>query len=286
MFDGVHLGHQQVIRQTVADGRQHEAAAVVVTFDRHPNAVVKPSAVPPLIYSLPQKLRAISDLGADLTLLVPFTHEFSRQPGEAFIRSLAADFGSIVSISVGAAFTFGHKRTGNVALLTELGKELKFKVHSSPSVALDGEVVSSTRIRQVIQKGDLDGAAQMLGRPYSLAAKIVKGAQRGRALGFPTANLDCAGLVLPPLGVYAAHAVVKSRQYRAVVNLGLRPTVEQDAPVPQVEAHLLDFNGDLYGQEMDLTFVHWLRPERAFPNIAALAAQIAQDVQAARAFFG
>ena len=168
-FDGVHLGHQQIIRQTISDARQHEALALAVTFDRHPSTVVAPNRVPPLIYSLPQKLRVIGSLGVDALLLIHFDRPFSEQTGEAFIRGLARDLGQIQSLCVGNAFTFGHKRGGNVALLKTLGAELHFTVHGMAAVSLDGKVVSSTRIRETIKAGDLDAASQMLGRAYSLA---------------------------------------------------------------------------------------------------------------------
>ena len=152
----MHLGHQQIIRQTLTDARQHEAIALVMTFDRHPNTVVAPSRVPPLIYSLPQKLRAIESLGADTLLLIHFDKAFSEQTGEAFVRGLARDLGHIQSLCVGANFVFGHKRSGNVELLRKLGAELKFTVHGMAAVSLDGRAVSSTRIREAIRAGDLD----------------------------------------------------------------------------------------------------------------------------------
>src|SRR5882672_1066484 len=204
-FDGVHLGHQQIIRQTITDARQHEAIAFVITFDLHPNTVVAPDRVPPLIYSLPQKLRAIEALGADTLFLIHFDLSFSQQTGEVFIRGLVRDLHHVQSLCVGANFVFGHKRGGNVALLKKLGQELNFTVHGLAAVALDGQPVSSTRIREAIQAGDLDSASQMLGRAYSLAGTVIRGDRVGHELGFPTANLDTTGLALPPNGVYAVH---------------------------------------------------------------------------------
>ncbi|MBI3875249.1 MAG: bifunctional riboflavin kinase/FAD synthetase [Verrucomicrobia bacterium] len=285
VFDGVHLGHQQIIRQTIADARQHEALAVVITFDRHPNAVVAPDRTPPLIYSLPQKLRVIASLGADTTLLIHFDKTFSEQTGEAFVRNLARDLGHIHSICVGATFTFGYKRSGNVELLRALGSELKFTVHGMAAVSLDGDAVSSTRIRDAIRAGNLDAAGQMLGRAYSLAGNVVRGEQLGHKLGFPTANLDTSGLVLPPNGVYAVHAALGGREHRAVVNIGVRPTVANTSR-PQVEVHLLDFAADIYGRELELTFIEKLRDEQKFPGVEALKAQIARDIAAARELFG
>src|SRR5260221_5947650 len=163
VFDGVHLGHQQVIRQMVTDAWQPDARSIVITFARHPNAVVAPDRVPSLVYSLPQKLRAIEPLNAEFTLLIHFDGPFSQQSGDEFIRGLARGFGRIQSICVGSAFTFGHKRSGNVASLKKLGQELGFMVHGLAAVSLDGEVVSSTRIREAIRAGQLDSASQMLG---------------------------------------------------------------------------------------------------------------------------
>jgi riboflavin kinase/FMN adenylyltransferase len=284
-FDGVHLGHQQIIRQTLTDARRHEAIALVITFDRHPNAVVAPHRLPPLIYSLPQKLRAIASLGADRLLLIHFDKAFSEQTGEDFIRALARDSGHVQSLCVGTNFLFGHKRTGNVDLLKQLGGELKFAVHGLAAVALDGKAVSSTRIRETIRLGDLDAASQMLGRAYSLAGTVVRGDGLGHQLGFPTANLDTAGLALPPNGVYAVHAEVRGKRQRAVLNIGHRPTLQNPAPQLRVEAHLIDFTGELSGQELEVTFVEKLRPEKKFPSLADLRAQIARDILAAQMRF-
>src|SRR6266704_3653113 len=272
-FDGVHLGHQQIIRQTISNARQHEAIALVITFDQHPNTVVAPDRVPPLIYSLTQKLRAIEALGVDTLLLIHFDKQFSVQTGEEFIRGLARDLGALQSICVGANFVFGHKRGGNVELLKKLGEQLKFTVHGLAAVALDGKAVSSTRIREAIQAGELDAASQMLGRAYSLAGKVVKGDGLGRQLGFPTANIDFDGLALPPKGVYAVHAEAGGRTWRAVLNIGTRPTLQNPNPQLQVEAHLLDFQGDLYGRQLGLTFVDQLRHEQKFASLAELREQ-------------
>lgn len=307
VFDGVHLGHQQIIRQTIADARQHDALALVLTFDRHPNTVVAPDRVPPLIYSLPQKIRAIESLGSDALLLIHFDRAFSEQTGETFIRQLVRDLdAALQSVCVGADFVFGHKRSGNVALLKQLGEELHFTMHGLAAVSLDAQIVSSTRIREAIRSGDLDAASQMLGRTYSLAGQVVRGDQLGQKLGFPTANLDTTGLLLPPNGVYAAHAQCRpgvapvsdqtpalgnecdgdrreaGPAHRAVLNIGCRPTLQQSTPEPRLEVHLLDFSGELYGEELEVTFADKLREERRFANLDALKSQIAQDIADAR----
>lgn len=295
VFDGVHLGHQQVLRQTITDAQQHSASSVAITFDRHPSSIVAPERTPPLIYSLAQKLRVIARSDIDATLLIRFDREFSLRPGEEFIRTLVRDFGQIHSICVGSNFTFGHNRRGNVALLKTLGQELGFTVHGLAAVALDGKVVSSTRIRETIRNGNLDAASQMLGRAYSVSGTVVRGDQLGRSIGFPTANLDVSQLVLPPNGVYAACArridpqpssnevrPAGSPVFKAALNIGYRPTVNSSTPQLRFEVHLLDFDGDLYGQELEVTFVEKLRDETRFPSLEALKEQITRDIAAAR----
>jgi len=276
-FDGVHLGHQQILRQTIADAHKHEGLALALTFDKHPNVVVAPDKAPPLIYSLPQKLRAIESLGIENILLIEFDTQFSEQTGEQFIRGLARDLGKLHSVCVGANFVFGHKRSGNVALLKRLGAELDFQVHGLSAVSLDGQTVSSTRIREAIRAGKLDAASQMLGRPYAICGTVVMGDKLGRQLGFPTANLDAAGLVLPPNGVYAAFTQLKGKQYRAALNIGYRPTVTARMQL-RVEAHLLDFRGDLYGAELEMEVCEKLRDERKFSSPEKLREQIARDI--------
>jgi riboflavin kinase/FMN adenylyltransferase len=281
-FDGVHLGHQQIIRQTIADATQHDAIALVITFDQHPATVVAPNRAPALIYPLSRKLRTIETLGADALLLIHFDKAFSQQPGEQFIRSLARDLGKIQSLCVGANFTFGHKRDGNVALLKKLGEELQFKVHGMAAVSLDGKTISSTRVREAIQAGNLDLASQMLGRAYSLTGPVIKGDRLGHQLGFPTANIDATGLALPPNGVYAARSIVAGKIYSSVMNVGVRPTLQNATPEKRVEVHLLDFDGELYGQELEVIFTEKLRDEKKFGSLTELKEQIAQDISKAR----
>jgi riboflavin kinase/FMN adenylyltransferase len=282
VFDGIHLGHQQIIRQTIADARLHDALAVVITFDRHPNSVVAPDRIPQWIYSPSQKIDAIKALGTDAMWVIHFDREFSQLSGEAFISELVRDFGKIQSICVGADFVFGHRRSGNVALLKKLAPELGFQVHGLAAVSLDGQVVSSTRIREAIRAGNFDAASQMLGRPYAICGKVVAGDRFGRQLGFPTANLDVTGMTLPPNGVYAAVTKISGRFYQAALNIGLRPTLNSPAPQLRVEAHLLDFEGDLYGSEIEIEPGQKLRDERKFSSQDDLRHQIGLDVAAVR----
>jgi len=283
VFDGVHLGHQQIIRQTVADAHLAGGHSLVVTFAPHPSQIVAPDRVPPLIYSPWQKLRTIEACGVDTLLEIRFDKAFSEKSGPEFIRELARDLGGISDICVGADFVFGRKRSGNVEVLRELGRELNFKVHGLASVALDGRVVSSTRIREAIRRGDLDAASQMLGRPYAIQGRVVPGDQLGRQWGFPTANLEIGDHLTPPNGVYAGVATVDNKIWPVALNIGRRPTLALAEPVLRVEAHLLDFQGDLYGLELEVEIVRKLRDEKKFGSPAELKEQIQRDVAAVRA---
>jgi len=285
MFDGVHLGHQQVLRQAIENSHRHEARSVAVTFDRHPANVIAPGRTPALLQTLAQRLRAIESLGIDATLLIKFDKALSRKPGAEFVRELADGFGAIHSICVGANFTFGHKRDGNVELLRTLGQTLGFHVHGLQAVSLDGQAVSSTRIRAAVKDGHLDAAGQMLGRTFAIEGTVIEGERQGRELGFPTANLETDGLVLPPNGVYAAHARLDQATHRAVLNIGLRPTLASPEPTLQLEAHLLDFNGELYGQAMEIELADRLRDEQRFGSTDELATQISRDIKRARTLF-
>jgi len=282
VFDGVHLGHQSVIGQARADALQLGAISAVVTFDRHPNAVVAPQNVPPLIYPLSKKMQVIASLGLDTVCVIHFDKPFSEISGEQFIRSLARVGGAVRSICVGETFMFGRKRSGDVALLKALAGELGFALHALPDVSLDGPTVSSTRIREAVRAGQFDLAGRMLGRPYTLYGPVIAGQSLGRKIGFPTANLDVVGVLVPPTGVYAADAHWGSKTRRAAVNIGHRPTLQSPEARLCVEAHLLDFEGDIYGQEIELKFLRKLRDEQEFPSAAALRQQIEQDVAAAR----
>ena len=285
VFDGVHLGHQQVIRQAIADAQQHEGVSVAVTFDCHPSTVVAPERAPGLIYPLSKKLAVIESLGVETTLLLHFDRALSETTAETFLGQLARDLGHIQSICVGSNFTFGHKRLGNVELLRKTGQELGFTVHGLSAVSLDGDRVSSTRIRDAIRSGNLDSATQMLGRAYSLVGNVVEGDRLGRKLGFPTANIDVAGLTIPPTGVYAVHADISGKPHRAVLNIGYRPTLQSPAPRLRVEAHLLNFEGDLYGKQLEITFIEKLRGEQKFDSLDSLRQQIARDIQKAHTLF-
>lgn len=284
-FDGVHLGHQQILHQTIADAEVHGAASLVVTFDRHPATVVAPERAPRLIYPKWKRTSVIRGEGVDYLLEIPFDKEFSQKTGEEFISYLQTGLGNLNSICVGGLFSFGKGRSGNVSLLKDLGQRDGFNVHGLSAVALDGESVSSTRIRGVIEHGEFDAASQMLGRGYSLCGEVIKGDQVGRQLGFPTANLSIEGMRTPPHGVYAVRVKVEGETHCAVFNLGMRPTLQSPTPSLHAEAHLLDFEGDLYGKRIEVSFLEKLREEMRFSGLDELKQQIGQDIEQAKTLF-
>lgn len=282
VFDGVHLGHQHVLRQMLDDAARCNAVSTVITFDKHPNAVVALARVPPLIYPLAKKLKVIASLGIQAAYIIRFDKAFSEIHAETFVRDLARDFGKIKSLCVGDGFMFGAKRSGNIDLLHRMGAELGFALHAMQDLELAGNSVSSTRIRETIRAGDFFAAQSMLGRPYALCGAVIEGQRLGQKLGFPTANVDTTGLVVPPNGVYVAEIHIDGKQHHAAVNIGHRPTVQSADPQLHVEAHILDFSGNLYGRTVELVFVKKLRDEKKFSNVDALREQIGKDVEAVR----
>ncbi len=286
MFDGVHLGHQQLISHAVREAAATGTTSVVITFEPHPQFIVQPDRVPLRIQTPKHRLRTLQDLGVDAVLVHPFTPEFARVSGEDYLRKLAADAAPLRSLCVGLGFHFGHKRSGDTGLMEELGRELGFSVTVIPPVTLDGEPVSSSRVRQRLRAGDFDGVESLLGRPYCLESVVVHGDQLGRRIGFPTANLQVEGLELPPHGVYAVQVGWRGKQLPGVLNLGRRPTLNQPEPTLRLEVHLLDFDENLYGETLSIRWVKKLRDEQRFPDLASLKAQIQQDVTDAREALG
>jgi len=288
LFDGVHLGHQHVIRAALTDAFAHDAPSVALTFDPHPLSVVRPERAPRLLQPLPQRLRVLADLGLTAALVFPFTRDVADWSGDEFIRRLVSGAGGLRSLSVGEGFQFGHNRSGDVPLLKRLGKELGFGVHVAPPVSLGGTVVSSSRIRQCLREGNLEYVTELLGRPYAISGVVRPGDRLGRQLGVPTANLAIDGLELPPFGVYAARVrrLTQSTDHPSVLNVGVRPTLGKPDGELRFEVHLLDFTGNLYGEELEVTFVEFLRAEQRFESLDALREQIGRDQAAARVALG
>lgn len=278
VFDGVHLGHQAVIGQALAARDRDGGTCGVLTFDPYPIRVLFPEKAPRrLLASLDHKAEILSVLKVDFLLALPFDRKRAGEEAEDFIRELVA--AGVKTIAVGDDWRFGKGRRGDVALLARLAGELGFRLEALPPVMMDGDRISSTRIRQAIQDGNLEAAGRMLGRSYTVEGKVVAGRKLGRTIGFPTANVERGEEQFPPDGVWAVRARVGERRFDGVANLGLRPTV--DGEQRTLEVHLFDHDGDLYGQVMEVEFVKCLRGERKFESLEGLKEQIGRDAEEA-----
>jgi riboflavin kinase/FMN adenylyltransferase len=282
VFDGVHLGHQAVISTSAKHAKEAGGTPVVVTFDPHPAKVLRPQDAPHLLTATQHKIALIRDLGVAHLLVLHFDREFAATTPEDFVAQLVADSHPLREICVGHEWSFGKNRAGNLDLLKRLGSTLHFDVVGVPAVTLNGEVVSSTQIRRAVADGDLTKATQMLGREYTILGTVKEGEKLGRKLGFPTANLSAHSEQFPPNGVYVTEARLAGTLYRGVANLGYRPTVSVGKPERLLELHLFDLNKDIYGEEVEVRFLRYLRPEQKFENLEALKTQIARDVEEAR----
>jgi riboflavin kinase / FMN adenylyltransferase len=282
VFDGVHLGHQAVISTSARHAKDAGGTPVVVTFDPHPARVLRPNDAPHLLTATQHKIALIRDLGVAHLLVLQFDRQFASTAPEEFVRQLVINSRPLREICVGHEWSFGKGRAGNLALLKELGTASDFDVVGVPAVTVNGEVVSSTAIRRAVAAGNLIKATQMLGREYTILGTVKAGEKLGRKLGFPTANLSAHSEQFPPNGVYVAEARLAGALYRGVANLGYRPTVNAGNPERLLELHLFDLNRDIYGEEVEVRFLRFLRPEQKFENVDALTAQIARDVAEAR----
>ncbi len=283
-FDGLHRGHIKIIERVRRVATERAATALVMTFDPHPPRVVRPDKAPPLLMTKAQRLEGIERAGLDGVAVVRFTPELSRWDPETFVRTVLVEWLHASEVWVGANFLFGHDRAGNFSMLRSLGARYGFRTEKIDPVRYKDFVVSSTRIRRLISEGRVDEAGALLGHPYSVDGVVVAGDQRGRQIGFPTANLATENELIPPNGVYAAIVRLDGVIYPAVTNVGVRPTFG-DSTQTMIEAHLIDVNPDLYGQTLRLGFIQRMRDERRFDGIDALKAQIAADVAKARTLF-
>ncbi len=289
-YDGVHLGHRAVIGEVRRRAAERGLASAVVTFDRHPASVVRPESAPRLLTDLDQKLELLAATGIDYCLVVTFDDTRSRESADDFVREVLAGCLAARAVVVGEDFHFGHNRAGNVALLRRLGDELGFEVEGLELVdgtgraAGEGERVSSTRIRHALVEGDLQLANALLGRPHEVRGVVARGDKRGRELGFPTANVSVPGdVLLPADGIYAGWCERSDGSvHPTAISLGRRPTFYVEAHASLLEAHLLDFEGDLYDEKVKVRFVAWLRGEVRFESVDDLVAQIARDCDEAR----
>ena len=281
VFDGVHLGHQAVISTSAEHARAANGTPVVVTFDPHPEKVLRPQAATHLLTATPHKIALIRELGVAHLLIIKFDKQFAATEPEDFVQQLVEHSKPLREICVGHEWSFGKNRRGNLKLLNEFGARFDFGVVGIPPVTVNGELVSSTTIRQALEAGDLAKAARMLGREYTILGTVVRGDDLGKKIGFPTANLSAHNEQFPPNGVYFAEARLDGAIYPGVVNLGCRPTVSSKTE-RILEIYLLDFEGDIYGKDIEVRFIRYLRPEKKFENIDALVRQIKFDVQQAR----
>jgi riboflavin kinase/FMN adenylyltransferase len=284
-FDGVHRGHRKILDRLHRVASERGATSVVMTFDPHPPRVVRPDKAPALLMTKAQKLDAIAAAGVQGAAIVRFTPELSRWEPETFVRTVLVDWLHVSEVWVGANFLFGHDRTGNFSMLRELGGRYGFKAEKIDPVRYKDFVVSSTRVRRLVSEGRMDEAGALLGHEYFLDGTVMRGDQRGRTIGFPTANLCTDNELLPPHGVYATTAKVGEIVYASVTNIGTRPTVDQSGRTV-VETHIFDLNRDLYGSAIRIGFVQRLRDERAFESLELLRAQIDADCRRARVLFG
>ncbi len=281
-FDGVHVGHKTLLDLARKAASARGGEAVVLTFEPHPAKVLAPALAPPLITTLARKLELLAALGVDACVVEPFSPALAAKQAPEFVQTVLVAALHAREVVVGHDFTYGHKRRGNVSSLGAAGIANGFQVHVVPAVTVDGLVASSTKIREFVHEGNVEGAALLLGRRFDVEGNVIRGAGRGKTLGIPTANLETTSELMPKAGVYAAYASLKSgARHAAVVNLGTNPTFTSSGRL-SLEAHLLDFAGDLYEQIVRVEFQSRLRSEERFPSVEVLLSQIRRDIALAR----
>jgi riboflavin kinase/FMN adenylyltransferase len=281
-FDGVHQGHQTIIRQLTAEAKAAGVPAVVLTFHPHPSVVLRGRRGPYYLTTPEERAELLSSLGVDVVITHPFNQEVASRSAREFVSSLQRHL-RMSRLCVGPDFALGHGREGDIPTLRRLGEELGFTLNVTEPFRLDGRVVSSSWIRSALADGDIESANRLLGRSYQLAGRVVRGDRRGRTLGIPTANLDVwIERAMPKSGVYACQAHVDGQAWGAVANIGVRPTFHNQAVYPRLEAHLLEFDRDLYDRHISVLFIARLRDEQRFSNVQALVDQIHQDIERAR----
>jgi riboflavin kinase/FMN adenylyltransferase len=283
-FDGLHRGHLKIIDRVRRGAAEHGGTPMAMTFDPHPSRVVRPDKAPPLLMTKEQRLEAFERAGINAVAVVRFTLELSKWDPETFVRAVLVDWLRVSEVWVGANFLFGHDRSGNFSTLRTLGQRYGFRADKIDAVRYKEFVVSSTRVRRLVAEGRMDEAGALLGHQFYIDGRVVPGANRGKALGFPTANLETANELLPPNGVYATMTTIDGIVHPSITNVGVRPTFG-DTTTTMIEAYLLGYDGDLYGRVVRLGFVQRLRDERKFDDVDALRAQIEADRRRAERLF-
>src|SRR5438128_1556126 len=284
VFDGLHLGHQLIMKTVVERARAIGAVPTVITFEPHPRAVLHPESAPPLLQTFDQKIEALGVLGIEQTIVIHFDKAFAQIRAEDFLRDVVVDRLQAKEVYLGRGFAFGHDREGNIDLLRKVSKNLAFVADEVPEVRLRGRRIGSTRIRELLLQGRVNLGRRMLGRPYGVEGRVVRGAERGVKLGFPTANLHPQNRVIPRGGVYVTATLIDGQWRRSVTNIGSRPTFD-DGSHTSVETHVMSWSGDLYGDVVRVRFLHRLRDEQKFSSIEELKSQIERDVSRAANFF-
>ncbi|HJR06761.1 MAG TPA: bifunctional riboflavin kinase/FAD synthetase [Pyrinomonadaceae bacterium] len=286
VFDGLHLGHQLIMRTVVERARVLDAVPTAITFDPHPRAVLHPESAPPLLQTFDQKIEAFGVLGIEQAIVIRFDAEFAQISAEDFLRDVVRERLQAREVYLGRGFAFGRGREGNIELLRAASGRLGFHADEVAEVRLRGARISSSRIREMLAAGRVNLARRMLGRPYGVEGRVVRGDERGRTLGFPTANLQPQNRVIPQAGVYVTATLIEGAWRRSVTNVGTRPTFKlTNAAEPSVETFVMDWTGDLYGDVVRVRFLHRLRAERKFASVAELKAQIDKDVARAARYF-
>ena len=283
-FDGLHRGHLKIIERVRRGAAEHGGTPMAMTFDPHPSRVVRPDKAPPLLMTKEQRLEAFERAGISAVAVVRFTAELSQWDPEMFVRTVLVEWLRVSDVWVGANFLFGHGRSGNFSTLRTLGQRYGFRADKIDPVRYKEFVVSSTRVRRLVSEGRMDEAGALLGHQFYIDGRVVPGAHRGKALGFPTANLETENELLPPNGVYATMTTIDGIVHPSITNVGVRPTFGDTAKTT-IEAYVLEYDGDLYGRQVRLGFVQRLRDERKFDDVDALRAQIEADRRRAERLF-
>jgi riboflavin kinase/FMN adenylyltransferase len=283
-FDGLHQGHRLILDGVLRRSLEIGGQSVLITFDPHPQKVIRPQSAPPLLMTIDQKARLLELLGFDLLLVIPFSPEMAKRTAGQFVERVLFRSLRSVEVHVGSNFHFGHRKEGNLEFLRTMGEVHGFRAHGVREVEAGGEVVSSSRIRSALQEGDVELAGELLGYPFHVTGRIVHGAGRGRKLKFPTANLASDGEILPRHGVYLTRFEIKGSTLCGMTNVGVNPTFGEKKL--SVETFLLDFDGNIYDETARLFFLKRVRDEIRFPDAAALVARIEDDLEVAREFFG
>lgn len=284
VFDGLHLGHQKIMKTVVERAEATGAAATAVTFDPHPRAVLHPENAPPLLQTLDQRLANFKVLGIRQSIVIRFNKDFAAQDAEVFLREIVHDRLGAKEVYLGHGFAFGKDRGGNIELLKRLSDDLGFHAEEVDEVRLRGRRISSSLIRQLLKNGDVNMTRRMLGRPYGVEGSVIRGNRRGHTIGFPTANLKPSNRVVPKFGVYATATLIDGVWRKGVTNIGVRPTFEDESE-SSIETYVFDFDDDLYGAVLRVRFLHRIRDEKKFEGVEELKAQINRDVAVAKRYF-